>query len=276
MKVTRHCKNCLMRLAENTCFLSHADKEVLYDCFRLIDETFDENVTPPYIANKIFSLIKEKTNVLDPYREKKDKELSIARKATQAYYDHFGKDLEGVLKFSALGNSTDTFLDTVESDFLKLHKIEFYAELEKIDEEINKQDRDVLFLGDNVFDFLFDMKLIRFLEDKGKKVFYAVKEAPIQNDLSMVDVFKYQFDRIFSNIISTGNDRVGIEKKDTRGRIKEFWDGDAIIIAKGMGNYETISEFKDGRKVIHIMKVKCSAVSEAISHPEGTYVALVR
>ncbi|MCX7966515.1 MAG: ARMT1-like domain-containing protein [Syntrophorhabdaceae bacterium] len=276
MKVTKYCKNCLRRLAENTCFLSHAEREVLWDCFRLIEETFDENVTPPYIANKIFGLIKEKTHVLDPYREKKDKELTIAKKVTEKYYNLFSKDLEGALKFSALGNSTDTFLDTTNGDFLKLQQIEFYTELDKIEEEIHKHDKDVLFLGDNVFDFLFDMKLIRFLEDKGKKVYYAVKESPIQNDLSIIDVFKYQFHRIFSNIISTGNDRVGLEKKDIKGRIKEFWDGDAVVIAKGMGNYETISEFKDGRKVIHIMKVKCPAVSEAISHPEGTYVAIVR
>lgn len=275
MKVTKYCKNCLERLAEKTCRFSHAGENVLIECLKLIDEMFGLNTTPPSIANKIYSLIRERTGIMDPYEEKKDNEVYRAKKAYAAYFDLFYHDLEGVIKFSALGNSSDTFLD-VEASFLNMDEIEFYGELEVIEDEINKQKRDVLILGDNVSDFLFDLKLIRFLEEKGKNVLYAVKEAPVQNDLCIKDVFKYQFDRLFNNIISTGTNKVGIEKADIKGKIKKIWEDDAIVIAKGMGNYETISEFKDGKKVIHIMKVKCPAVSEAISYPEGSYVAIVR
>jgi len=275
MKVTPYCKNCLKELAEKTCLLSNADKVVLLNCFMLIDELFCNDITPPAIANKIHKLIRENTGIADPYVEKKDREVSIAKKALIKLNDLFDFDLEGVLKFSALGNSTDTFLDA-KIDFLDPSNMMFYTELDKIEKEIHREEKDVLILGDNVSDFLFDIKLIRFLEGMGKNVYYAVKEAPVQNDLCIIDVFKYQFDRIFSNIISTGTDRVGIDKKDLKGKIRELWERDVIVIAKGMGNYETISEFRDEKKVIHIMKIKCPAISEAVSYPEGSYVAIVR
>ncbi len=275
MKVTPYCKNCLKALAEKTCYLSHAGKDVLLNCFMIIDELFGSDITPPAIANKIHMLIREKTGVADPYAEKKDKEVSIAKRAIMELDELFSFDLEDVLKFSALGNSTDTFLDA-KTNFLDLSDIKFYAELDKIEKEIDREEKDVLILGDNVSDFLFDMKLIRFLENRGKNVYYAVKEAPVQNDLCMIDVFKYQFDKIFNNIISTGTNKVGIEKKDLKGKIMELWERDAVVIAKGMGNFETISEFRDGKKFIHIMKVKCPSISEAISFPEGSYVAIVR
>ncbi|HPP05935.1 MAG TPA: ARMT1-like domain-containing protein [Syntrophorhabdaceae bacterium] len=275
MKVTEYCKNCLRELAEKTCYLSHAEKDVLWHCFEMIDELFGPDKTPPAIANKIHRFIRDATGVLDPYAEKKDREVSIAKKALFELNDLFIDSLEGVLKYSAIGNSTDTFIDG-KINFLDEGSIAFYAELDNIEKELDKKEKDILILGDNVSDFLFDIKLINFLEGIGKNVFYAVKEGPVQNDLCMDDVFKYQFDRYFSNIISTGTHKVGIEKKDLKGKIKTLWERDATIIAKGMGNYETISEFQDGKKIIHIMKVKCPAVSAAISYPEGSYVAIVR
>lgn len=275
MKVTKYCKDCLIRIAEKTCLLSNGDRNLLNECFMVVEKLWNQGATPPAIANKIFKLIKDKTGVTDPYIEKKDKEVAIAKKTIEKLNHLFLDDLEGVLKFSAIGNSTDTFLES-DTGIIDLDNISFYGDLNGIKKELMKTDRELLILGDNVSDFLFDIKLIHFLEKMGKEVFYAVKDAPVQNDLCMGDVFKYKFDKIFGNIISTGVDKVGIEKDDLKGKIKDIWEGNNTVIAKGMGNYETISEFNDGKTIIHIMKVKCHAVSEAISYPEGTYVAIVR
>jgi hypothetical protein len=129
-------------------------------------------------------------------------------------------------------------------------------------------------IGDNVGDFIFDMPLIEYLETKGKQVYYAVREKPVQNDLSMEDVDRFGLGKIFGRIISTGTDEVGLQKETFSGTIKALWESDAVIIAKGMGNYETISAFHNERPVIYIMKAKCPAVAQAIGQDEGTYIVL--
>ena len=109
----------------------------------------------------------------------------------------------------------------------------------------------------------FDMGLIGYLEKLGKTVFYAVKEHPVQNDGSFHGRRRTVWFRkkIFPNIISTGNRRSRYREDDLGGKVSKLRNGDGIIIAKGMGNYETISEFHEGRPVIYITRVKCPSCS---------------
>lgn len=275
MKVTEYCKDCLRGLIDRTCRLSNAGIEVLYECNNILERLWVMGMTPPAIANSILHYIKERTGVYDPYIHMKDRELSIAKKAVSDLEGFFINDLEDVVKFSAIGNSTDIFPDT-HGGFINPDKLEFYGDIDIIDHEINRTGGEALILGDNIGDFFFDMRLIRFLEEREKKVYYAVKGHPVQNDLSVEDVYRYGFDKIFKNFVSTGTDKVGIEQDNMNGILRELWEKDALVIAKGMGNYETISELTGERRVIHIMKIKCPAVSRDISYPEGSYVAIVR
>jgi uncharacterized protein with ATP-grasp and redox domains len=117
--------------------------------------------------------------------------------------------------------------------------------------------------------------LIRFLEEQGKRVHYAVKEGPVQNDLSMADVKLHGLPALFGNIMSTGTDEVGIRREQMQGRVKELWESDALVIAKGMGNYETISEFDEERPVLYILKAKCKTVAEALGRGVGEHTSFI-
>ena len=133
----------------------------------------------------------------------------------------------------------------------------------------------MLIFSDNVGEIFFDMKLIEFLEKSGKIVYYAAKEHPVQNDLSMADVIRFDLRKMFANILSTGTDEVGIRREEMKGKIKDLWEGNGIVIAKGMGNYETISEYHAERPVIHIMKVKCPTVGDALRKEVGIHIAIL-
>ncbi|MCX8111307.1 MAG: ARMT1-like domain-containing protein [Syntrophorhabdaceae bacterium] len=275
MKVTEYCVDCLKGLVERTSGLSGANEAVKIHCQDIVKRMWKDGKTPPAIANVVLRYIKEATGVYDPYAEMKDNEYLRAKDAVSRLWGFFPDTLEGALKFSSLGNSTDIFPDN-HGGFSGAESINFFGDIEGIKKEIDEKGRDVLLLGDNIGDFLFDIRLVRFLEERGKRVYYAVKEHPVQNDLSMKDVIRYGFNEIFDNIISTGTDEVGIEEKDIKGIIKSLWEDNIIVIAKGMGNYETISEMDKKRQVIHVMKVKCHAVSDNLGFPKGSYVATIR
>jgi len=271
MKLQNHCHGCLRGLVEKAVALSHGDGDILFQAYSMMDNLWNSGRTPPEIANKLHRFIRDKTGVYDPYRLIKTKEIEEAQKAIHRFHTAFPETLEGSIKYSCLGNSMDFFCH----DSFTIEGFDFSGDIDKITKEIYTKGEVVLMLADNVGEFLFDIKLIGFLEDIGKTVYYAVKENPIQNDLSIPDVKRFGFRKIFPNIISTGTDEVGIRKKDLIGKVKELWEGDGIVIAKGMGNYETISEFNVERSVIHIMKVKCPTVAHAIDKNVGQYIAII-
>jgi uncharacterized protein with ATP-grasp and redox domains len=111
----------------------------------------------------------------------------------------FPYSLEGSLKISALGNSMDFFINSVGYD---ITGFKFFGHVDKIEKEIYNKGKEVLIIADNVGELYFDMRLIEFLENSGKKVYYAVKKHPVLNDLSMVDVIKFDLRKIFNNIIT--------------------------------------------------------------------------
>jgi len=271
MKLQDYCSGCLRGLAEKAVMLSQGDEEILFQAYTLIDNLWNEDKTPPAVANRLLRFIRDSTGVQDPYLPVKKREVEEAGKTMQELRSAFPETLEGYLKRSALGNSMDFFCH----DGYAIDRFDFSGDIDKIEQEIYTRSSIVLMLADNVGEFLFDMGLIRYLENMGKTVYYAVKEHPVQNDLSIPDVDRFGFRTLFPNIISTGTDEVGMRREDLKGTVRELWENNAIVIAKGMGNYETISEFNDVRPVIHIMKVKCPTVAGAVGKNVGQYIAII-
>ena len=267
MKVRSCCYDCLRKLAEKTVSLSGGNSELISACYRTIDECWDKKNTPAFIANKLLASIREVTGVYDPYASIKSQEFVKAKKTKELLRMKLPQSLEEVLKISALGNTVDFFTSIAydADDFM------FFCNMEKVEEEIHNKGNDVLILGDNIGDFLFDIDLIEYLHRRGKRVLYAVKEHPVQNDLSLLDVERFALTKYFHNIISTGTREVGIRKEEMKGIIKELWESNAIVIAKGMGNFETLSEFSHERQIIYIMKIKCPAVADTLQIPLGAY-----
>lgn len=271
MKLLDHCYGCLRGLVEKAVALSLGNGEILSRAYTVIDDLWNTGRTPPEIANRLLRFIKDTTGVYDPYFFIKTNEVEEAQKAMNDFHDFFPKTLEGFLQLSSLGNSMDFFCH----DSYSIQDFDFSGDIDKIEREIYTKGNIVLIFADNVGELFFDMGLIGYLENLGKTVFYAVKEHPVQNDLSMPDVDRFGYKKIFPNIISTGTGEVGMKREDMTGKIRELWESEGIVIAKGMGNYETISEFHEERPVIHIMKVKCPTVAYAVDRSIGQYIAII-
>lgn len=270
MKVEDCCLSCLKGLAEKTVYLSGGDEVLLHECFVLIETLLGPESTPPEISNKLLRYIKKKTGTHDPYSLAKEKEFTEAIKTFQEVRDRFPDSLEGAIQLSAMGNSMDFFI----SGNYNPNNFIFTGNVDKMKDLIYIKGKDVLMIGDNIGDLIFDMPLVEHLEKKGKHVYYAVREEPVQNDLSMKDVDRFCLRNICSHIISTGTDEVGLRKEDLHGMVRDLWESNAVVIAKGMGNFETISAFHNERPVVYIMKVKCPAVAHAVGQQVGTYITL--
>jgi uncharacterized protein with ATP-grasp and redox domains len=272
MKVQEPCRACLEGLVRKTTALSGDDPGVLDSSLSLLEDLFDADATPPWVADRLLAHIRRRTGVWDPYASVKHREYREAQAAVRGLCGKTDDCLEDFMRLSALGNSTDYFTGGTFTGEVPVLE----GDVDRAAAAVSGEHGEILMLGDNIGDFVFDLPLLRFLGRSGRKVFYAVREHPAQNDLSMEDVRRLGLQDLYPRIISTGKANVGLPRESIAGEIERLWKGKGPVIAKGMGNFETISEFDGERQVVYIMKVKCPAVARAVGSDVGTYIAHVR
>ena len=233
------CRACLKGLIEKTVSLSGGNERVTGSSLDLLDSLYARDATPPALANILLDHIRRATGVYDPYATIKYREY---REALSFIKDLKGKRpvcLSDCIQVSALGNSTDFFT----GGSFDQGSFALKGDMDRIEDILGPETDEILILGDNMGDFIFDAPLARFLEKQGKTVLYAVKGSPVQNDISMEDIARHRLENTYSSIISTGKAHVGLASEDISGVIERLWKGDGPVIAKGMGNFETITQF---------------------------------
>jgi uncharacterized protein with ATP-grasp and redox domains len=269
VKAESYCKDCLKALARQVVALSHGGEGLVASASHLVETLFDADRPPTEVSNRLLKYVRGETGVYDPYEERKEIEFRRAVAAFSKLKGFFPDTLEGALRSSAFGNGGDFFRE----HSYDVSTMEFVGDVAKIAHQVYIS-RKILVLGDNLGDFVFDLPLLHLLRREGKDVFYAVKEHPVQNDMSLSDVTRFMAHDMWEGIISTGTDEVGLRREEMTGVIEECWEDGSMIIAKGMGNYETVSEYDRQRPVVYVMSVKCRTVAGALGLKIGTYTAL--
>ena len=136
----------------------------------------------------------------------------------------------------------------------------------------------MVYLSDNCGEIVLDRLLIRYLKDHGAHVTLAVKDAPALNDATLQDVWDLDLDFIVDCLTTTGGGaEIGIDMEkipdDLRSAIKHC----TIIIAKGMANFESLSEMDNLPPVAYLMAAKCGPVAEEAGGVQvGSKIAMLR
>jgi damage-control phosphatase, subfamily I len=269
VKVRDYCRGCLEDLARRVVALSGGNEEILANALGLVADLFGPNRSPTAISNRLLKEVRQRSGVEDPFADLKKTEAEKATTAARRLKGAFPPTLEGALQSAAFGNGGDFFM---EHDY-HLEGYQFLCDVDKIAAQVYVSSK-ILILGDNLGDFVFDAPLVDLLAKMGKQVFYAIKERPVQNDMSLADLGLFNPRLMNGAIVSTGTDEVGLRREEMTGIVKECWEDGSCVIAKGMGNFESISEYDRERPVIYLMNVKCGSVAEAVGHKVGNYIGM--
>lgn len=114
----------------------------------------------------------------------------------------------------------------------------------------------ILYLADNTGEIVFDRLLIEQLPME--KITVAVKGSPTINDATMEDAKAVGLTAIV-NVIDNGSDAPGTLLNDCSPAFRSHFENADLIIAKGQGNYETLSEVN--RPIFFLLKVKCPVIA---------------
>lgn len=284
MKVYYECAPCFLRQAKEALDLATNDEnlkmEIMEELVRIIYNEFRKDAVSNEIGTKVHRTIKNRTCNEDPYILEKKKGNEIALKFLPKIKQIIENEnsLESYVKaaivgniidFGALGVNFDTekgIIENMEKDIALNHVPELENELKSV--------KNVLYLADNNGEIVFDKLLIEKLKEYDVEVTVALKENPILNDATVKDALQIGLDKV-ANLISTGTDSIGVIYGDVSDEFKEIFDKSDLVISKGLGNYEGVTEMELGNKpVFCLLNAKCDPIAKDIGVNLGDNVVL--
>jgi hypothetical protein len=280
VKIHDRCYDCLLSRIAYESRLSTADEgrivHVLSECRTLLDRFRGFPHPAPLVATAAHRRAYEVLGDRDPYRRIKEVSTAEAVRACHAvrgsltgFRDHaLACVIANTFDYGVLSHQvTDDFRAFFAREFAKGFLIDDTGRMERLAGE-------VVYFTDNAGEIIFDRLFIEYLAGRGSRVTVAVKGAPILNDATREDAEKAGL-REFATVTHTGGGDIGVDLGKVPRDLREALDRCSLVIAKGMANYEALTEYDGLPPVAYLMAVKCPTIAESVGAPEGALVAML-
>ncbi|HHF56478.1 MAG TPA: DUF89 family protein [Thermoplasmatales archaeon] len=240
------------------------------------------NNPPPELSKEVHAIVRNMLNCKDPYKEVKKKSNEMAKELysrLEQIVEEAKNPLLMATKLAIIGN----VIDFGAMNRFDVNDMINKAITENIDgnaysrfrESIEKA-QTILYLADNAGEIFFDKLLIKKFAEMGKKIVYAVKNNPIINDATIEDAKFAGIDK-FAEVLSAdeGQDKSapGILLNYASSKFLNYFRNADVVIAKGQGNYESLSN--SGREIFFLLVVKCPLVARDIRADVGKLILKV-
>ncbi len=279
MQTHLDCLVCFMRQALAAARLSTNDPElhrkVIDDAGRMLAE-IDLGSTPPENAVFLYRLIAKITGNSDPFIDLKRQSNDFALSMQDQISDTIAGSedpLRAALRFAACGNIIDyaaqhsfdasaTMAECGSQPFV----VDDYPRLLDKLAHSGREKTKILYLADNCGELVFDGLLIGELQRLGCGVTLAVRGAPIINDATMEDVRACGLNTL-CRVIDNGTDCPGTPLADCSDIFQQTFADADVILSKGMGNFETLSDVS--APLFFLFTVKCIRVASYVRRVTG-------
>lgn len=226
---------------------------------------------PTEIAHVVHGIVKKVADNPDPYKDVKEKSNRIALelypKLKQMVENSENRILTAV-KLAIAGNIID-YGPSSQFDINKTIEEVLSQDLEINDfekfEQMLSNAKNIIYLGDNAGEIVFDRVLLEEMPDK--KITFFVRAEPILNDATIDEAREVGIDKM-ADIKKISVDHEGMDRNSEE-FINYLREAD-MVISKGQGNYEALSDRKAG--VFFLLKIKCPAVAKHIKAKVGSTV----
>ena len=224
------------------------------------------DVTPAEIAQQVYRIVYEIIGNNDPYLAAK----KFANKSAMSLYarmkdmvDYSDDTLKAACKLAIAGNAIDL---GARAEFGSMYTIIEDSVEYQLDQEHFQQFKEsvgqaylILYIGDNAGEIVFDRVLIeQLLQIKKLKIVFVVREAPIINDATLDDALQVGLDKV-ATIISNGSDAPATILSQCCPKMRGYYQAADLIISKGQGNYESLSDRSEN--IFFLFKVKCPVIA---------------
>ena len=291
MKVSLECAHCLLERAINQVKLATDDPDlrmsVVEAMTQFLGENFNSDSVPSHIGTDRDLLVQEMTGK-DPYdelkRQSNEMALGILPELQKLVDEHDDPKMRfrtaslitaaaNAIEFDVSGRDFDLdelreILENVETDLVVDQVDEFRSLLGNV--------KEVLYLMDNAGEVVLDMILIREIKRLGPRVIAIVRGGPVLNDATMIDAKEVGLFECADEVRDTGAPAIGVNLERNYAEFNKIFSSAELIVAKGMGNYESLTELEPSCPIVHIMRTKCNTVAEHVGVQRNKNVVLIR
>jgi hypothetical protein len=285
MKVGSECGYCILHRGHKIIQRSTKDEKkrvkATTGLLQMLGEHYKPDAVPSYIGAERCRVIKIITGCADPYADLKAKSntqaLEILPRMTQ-YVDKQPptKRLYTALKVACIGNVIEFDVPGHSADIqeaLKGLEESFHIDDSEKLRRLIKKGTKALLLTDNAGEIAFDRLIVRELRRLGCIVTVAVKAGPSLNDALMEDAEAVGMTGEADEVITTGADAIGVNLAETSEEFNTHFYGSDVIIAKGMANWETLTEAPTPCPLMYLFRTKCEPVARAAGAPLNVNIA---
>ena len=241
-------------------------------------QTMDLRQSPPAMAQKIHRFLREVTGVADPYYEVKQRYNRLALEMVPELRKTLAQSaapFETAVRLAIAGNIIDF---GVNSNIEESHVGETVRQslTDPLDtqavrqlQEAVAQARDILYLGDNAGEIVFDRLLIEQMPRE--KVTFVVRGEPILNDVLVEDAEMVGLTGMVE-VIDNGSDAPGTILDHCSDEFRRRFDEADLVIAKGQGNFESLNDAP--RSIYFLLRPKCAVLARHLGCEIGRLVVV--
>ncbi|RLI30879.1 hypothetical protein DRO48_02285 [Candidatus Bathyarchaeota archaeon] len=289
MKVSVHCASCLLHRGYLEARRATTDPQrqfaAVQALLKLMAKEFTPNAVPAVLGTKRDRLVREITGNPDPYLEAKRRSNKKALELLPLVRKMMSEESSDWLRFrraclsSIAANSIEFDVLGHDFDHEQLRSLILRAEEELAIDDLDKLYRiagevdTILLLTDNAGEIAFDTLLVEELKRLGAEVVVAVRGGPALNDALMKDAESVGMTRVADKVIDTGVDMVGVMLEECSEEFLEVYRSADLVVAKGMANLETLTEYPFKTPHIFLLRTKCEPVARFFGVDVGRNVA---
>lgn len=280
MKAFVDCFPCFLQQAVQTgrlCGLSEDEIKHVLDVLGKQIEQIPLEESPPLMAAKLQRIVSDMVGTDDPFKEIKE----MGNKAASAYYEEvmalIGQSdvpLKTALQAAIAGNIID---------YGAVHDLDVHTELTMLMDrqrmQVDREDstlfaydrfvknlseaRSLLYIGDNAGEIVFDKALIATIKQLYPQldITFATRGKPILNDVLLEDARQIGLDKLI-RVVSSGVDTPGAVLERASSEFRSLFDKADLIISKGQGNFESLTDVK--APIYFLLVAKCQPVANLI------------
>lgn len=277
MKVDVECAPCLLHRGYMEIVEATNDKTLQFETMtaltRLLHKEFKPTAVPARLGTKRDRLVKTITGNKDPYAKKKWLSNQRALEILPQLKRMVARETSDEAKFrraclcAIVGNIIEFDIPEHEFNFEDIANLVQQAQQDLAVDEVfkiferAKKAEEILYLTDNAGEIAFDTLLVAELKRLGARVAVAVKGKPIINDATLQDAKTVGMHEVADDLISNGTDTVGLILKECSKRFLTLYKSADLVVAKGMGYAETLTETKLNTPHALLLRTKCQPVA---------------
>lgn len=280
------CIPCLVRQAyriTEILELSTKDQKTILDEVMTLLATNELNRSTPFFTHQIWNIIKNYTDNPDPYKviknyynEKMQHEAIFIKDLVTESAKPFRTALKTAITGNIIdfGSRHDINEELIMQEISSINSRPLYIDNHNALKKQIQKSNNLLYLGDNCGEIVFDKIFIEQIKKLNPflKVTFAVRGEPVINDITREDAFQVGMDKV-AEIIDNGFDAPGTELDHSSDAFRELFFKSDLVISKGQGNYESLSEV-NRNDIFFLFMVKCNAVAHQTKAEKGSLVCL--